>query len=149
MYIAVQLGELFGINLHAQYILILSLIIFGNIIETQTNYFVLFSLYLYLYVHGHATNKNPIRLPAMSIQISLTLRLHTLNSVTMSGHVKYARSRSPGEIEGESASHNNHRIMHISILNTRLRDLEGAMHIFYIFAIYFTRSIIMGRYHDN
>ncbi len=30
----------------------------------------------------------------------------------MSGHVKYERSRSPGEIEGESASHNNHRIMH-------------------------------------
>ena len=49
-------------------------------------------------------------------------RHYTLNSVTMSGHVKYERSRSPGEIEGESASHNNHRIMHISILNTRLRD---------------------------
>ncbi len=42
----------------------------------------------------------------------------------MSGHVKYERSRSPGEIEGESASHDDHRIMHISILNTRLRDPE-------------------------
>ncbi len=32
----------------------------------------------------------------------------TLNSVAMSGHVEYERSRSPGEIEGESASHDYH-----------------------------------------
>ncbi len=37
---------------------------------------------------------------------------YTLNSVTMSGHVKYERSRSPGEMEGESASHDDHRVMH-------------------------------------
>ena len=42
---------------------------------------------------------------------------YTLNSVTMGGHVKYERSRSPGEIEGESASHDDHWIKHISKFN--------------------------------
>ncbi len=31
----------------------------------------------------------------------------------MSGHVKYKRSGSPGEIGGESASHDDHQIMHL------------------------------------
>ena len=43
----------------------------------------------------------------------------------MSGHVEHERSRSPGEIVGESASHDYPGIMHISTLNTRLRDPEG------------------------